>query len=246
MEIWNVILTSAVTTAVLPFVGKRFIDNYFKNRLEDHKHDLSLLSKGVDFDYQRQIHDFNLFSSKKHEVYAELYSQLVNAKNEMEIVTSNYRQYPKFKDYTVENVSEFLTGLAISQEEIDRLTGRFDLDKTNTINELTAKVDYNLLSEANITRVKTTEYLLKSEIYLSEKVSELTHDITDNFNKLTKNENMLIEIRSAGKINPEISSKQKKLNEQLVIQLKELREKMQEEISVGYYNKDNTDQTREN
>ncbi|MCA1024277.1 hypothetical protein [Halobacillus litoralis] len=241
MGILEIILTSGVTTvivaAVLPFVGKKLVDNYFKEKLEDHKHDLQLLSKKVDFDYQRHIHDFNLFSNKKHEIYAEVYSQLVTAKNELSSATSAYRQYPDFWRYDSEKVREFLNDIGVNDEnEINRITSRFELDKQSTVKELTVEVDAKNLYKADLVRVEATRYLSKTELYLSETVSKKADEIVQSFKELVLNEELLIEYKDSGEGNDlNVQKEQFDKNKQLKEKLVDLKGIMQKEISVGYY-----------
>ena len=48
------------------------IEHLFGKKLEDRKHQLSLIMEDTKFDFQRKIHDFTLYATKKHEAYAEL------------------------------------------------------------------------------------------------------------------------------------------------------------------------------
>ena len=232
MGLVDLILTSSITTiivtAILPFVGKKWIDNYFKEKLEDYKHDLQLITKKVDFDYQRQIHDFNLFSNKKHEIYAELYSQLVNANNEVGSATSAYRQYPDFHRYDINKVRDFLVEMNISEDEINRITARFELDKNRTVKELTAKVDFKNAQKADIVRVEATRYLLKSEIYLNEEVSNKSNEIVQQLKNLMINEELLIDYKTSGEGNDlGIQKEQLEINRKVKENLSELKGTMQ-------------------
>lgn len=60
------------------YIGSQ-IEHLFGKRLEDHKHELSLITEAAKFDFQRKIHDFTLYATKKHEAYAELNNALQNA-----------------------------------------------------------------------------------------------------------------------------------------------------------------------
>lgn len=55
------------------------VDQRFNKKLEDHKYELHLLMETNKFDFQRKAHDFTLYTTKKHAVYAELYDLYLRA-----------------------------------------------------------------------------------------------------------------------------------------------------------------------
>jgi hypothetical protein len=57
------------------YIGSQ-IEHLFGKRLEDHKHQLNMITETAKFDFQRKIHDFTLYTTKKHEAYAELNNAL--------------------------------------------------------------------------------------------------------------------------------------------------------------------------
>src|SRR5438309_280018 len=67
---------------------EKWIDNRVKARfdeeLEQLRHRLQLEGDRVRINLQRQLHDAVLFSDKKHEVYRELFRQLVTAQRSIE------------------------------------------------------------------------------------------------------------------------------------------------------------------
>lgn len=86
---WNTflisLLTSSGVTVIFNFIIKGGISHFYNRKLENFKTDLSLLVEKKKLDFQRKIHDFSLYSNKRHEIYPEIYKNTLKAKNELEI-----------------------------------------------------------------------------------------------------------------------------------------------------------------
>jgi hypothetical protein len=101
MEIWTWIkgsITLAGIGTILVFTLRTYIKsqtkNFFDKNIKDHKHELTKSLKEVEFDYQRKIHDFTLYTQKRHDIYAELYEKLFRTISEVKFSTSKMRAYP--------------------------------------------------------------------------------------------------------------------------------------------------------
>ena len=71
------ILLGIVIYIVLRLAFPRYvndaIDNKFSKKLEEHKHKLQQITLAETHNYQRLIRDFDLFTTKRHEIYPELF-----------------------------------------------------------------------------------------------------------------------------------------------------------------------------
>ncbi|AIE59098.1 hypothetical protein [Bacillus methanolicus] len=82
---WNVIITSILTsgivTLIINSIIKGGISHYFNKKLKRFETDLNVMSEEKKLDFQRKLHDFGLYSGKRHEIYPMLYKYLIEASN---------------------------------------------------------------------------------------------------------------------------------------------------------------------
>ncbi|MEH7736495.1 hypothetical protein QPL77_12910 [Bacillus pumilus] len=70
------ILTSGIVTLLFQSFVKGGINNYFNKKMVKFKDDIAQLSEERKLDFDRRIHDFSLYSTKRHELYPELFKQV--------------------------------------------------------------------------------------------------------------------------------------------------------------------------
>lgn len=46
---------------------------YFDKQLDQHRHNLAIITKHAEYDISKKLYDFEAYASKKHEIYPELY-----------------------------------------------------------------------------------------------------------------------------------------------------------------------------
>jgi hypothetical protein len=95
-------VVAAVVSWVFQLLAKGKVDSYFNQKLEQFKHDLGQVAAAAQFDYQRRLQDFNLFTERRNSVYAEMIGRLEGA---FESLVENFGTRPKFvaratADYT--------------------------------------------------------------------------------------------------------------------------------------------------
>lgn len=56
---------------------------YFDKQLEEHKHSLAIITKNAEYDISKKLFDFEAYASKKHTVYPELYSLILESRSEL-------------------------------------------------------------------------------------------------------------------------------------------------------------------
>jgi dsRNA-specific ribonuclease len=83
-NIFSFSLGAVTIGAIVYFLFKKtaenFISNHFQKQLEEYRHQLNYIAEEKRFDFQRMLNDFSQYSSKRHEVYPELYKLLLETK----------------------------------------------------------------------------------------------------------------------------------------------------------------------
>lgn len=234
-------ITSTFFLAVIGFLSrnitKNYINNYFKSKLENHKHELQQITEEIRYDYQRKIHDFSLFSSKRHEVYAHLYKLYTKANNEVKIATSPYREYPNFKKNDSEKVEKYLLEMDINKDVVEKIKNIWGGDKEIAFKEFKNAIDFKKLITADGSRIEALTYFWSQSIYLSRDIEQSSKEINDCLKEIIHNEEYRIIDENEGVKKSEFYKGQQKLNILIDGHLRKIKEYMREELSIGYYEK---------
>lgn len=75
--------------------------------LEDHKHQLQQITLSETHNYQRLIRDFDLFTTKRHEIYPELYRQILKAHDIVRSLLGGDSKLT-FDGYSYEDIEQYL------------------------------------------------------------------------------------------------------------------------------------------
>ncbi|MEC1550161.1 hypothetical protein P9D77_17915 [Bacillus rugosus] len=67
------LLSGGIITGIAIFLIKTYVKNLFNRNIESYKVELTKSLKDVEFDYQRKLEDFSLYTQKRHQIYAEIY-----------------------------------------------------------------------------------------------------------------------------------------------------------------------------
>jgi hypothetical protein len=91
-----ILLSPAAVAAAVVWLGRKLtekkIDLHFDQKMEQFKHGLAQASAAAEFDYQRRLQDFTLFTEKRNLVYAELFATLERS---FEALVENFGPRPK-------------------------------------------------------------------------------------------------------------------------------------------------------
>ncbi len=221
------------------FFSKKYVSNYldlnFSKKLEDHKHELSQVTDYMKFDHSRKLQDFNKYTTRKHEVYSELY-RLVNISEGNVGYLGKLENEDMFKGMSEEVVKiklkdeyELPEELYIKEITPWRTDGEFQQRLYIFIRDASYARAVNSISKAK------NEFLICS-LFLSEgiekKVEELL-SVLENHRRLylrmwalkdanQNTENLIKEIANVAKSNKEVRN--------------ELKVMMRNELKIGYYN----------
>ncbi|GAV11334.1 hypothetical protein [Paenibacillus sp. NAIST15-1] len=233
-------LILATVWAGLRFLAKKYVEQEFSKRIENHKHDLNLLVEANKFDIQRKMYDFNLYTTKRHETYMKLYNLFLEASSRVSRF-QGIRQIPDFKNFSNEVIAEYLRRFNLSESEWLTIAENWN---NGTDPYLVKKVEsyYNIneVREMEAAYVKAKNEYLLTRLYLSKKVESICLILSS---KLTEALLELEEIYDINYIEQDINLTEsrknlRKIHDDINLHSLELKDEMQKELSIGYY--DNT------
>lgn len=228
--------TLLIVGAAVKFLSKVYVDQLFKKALEDHKHDLQMIVENNKFDIQRKMHDFSLYASKKHSIYADLYGLFLNAEK-MSKRMMGFREMPNYIAYSGKELEYALRNKGIPEVKIEYYVEGWNSYKSTKIDDLKMYIQFFEINEAKLAFSESKDKFHNSRLYLSEKVTEICHKTTEVMWNLIVDLELVLDKDIIGydksKFRKSYEINKKELNELLL----NLQIEMQKEISVGYYEK---------
>jgi len=181
-------LSDAIILGAITFLLKLYFTNSFQKKLETHKgsvnrdlesHKGEINSQLEDVKHmqQRVYKEFDLFTTKMHEVYPELYKKIEEAYG----AVTNLRgeiwapQLEKFDPIEFEEYLNDLNGLGESEKT--KLIVLFSTDKNSAIKELDSKMESVRYFKAGADYSKGHNYFIVNELYLSDDASKATREL---------------------------------------------------------------------
>lgn len=173
---WDTVYTSltssiAVTT-VASLIFKGYLNNWFNKTLENHKSELLLITEKQKNEYQKQLQDFSLFNTKRHEIYPHLFSLLIESQGYISQLTG-LRTEPDFTEYSSDNLNKYLEKKQLLNSKIREFVTLLEHDSQLANKEIKK---YLKIIEPQIANGKYSDaknYYLLNELYLSNTTSEL-------------------------------------------------------------------------
>lgn len=187
--IFTVLGSSALTiifVLITPFVKKIF-NNYIDNRFDKNKikyeHDLNLITENARFDFQRKIYDFNIFSSKRHEIYAELYKKILIIQGTV-LNLMGLRESIDLMTLDKHSVREFLRINNFNEALINEAIEIWDSDRKTIVNKIKNRLRNKEFNDADFEIIKTYNFFLESKLYLSDDIDGLSAIIISDVRSL--------------------------------------------------------------
>ncbi|WP_147034621.1 hypothetical protein [Tenuibacillus multivorans] len=215
---------------------KKVTQNYFDKNIENHRHELTKTLKEIEFDYQRKIEDFSLYTQKRHSIYAELYQKLNQAVMDIKTATASFRTYP-FPEVPKPDKSDLKKVLekeGFDDEQIINVINKWQVGSLEGRNEATRLFDAKRLKKADQSRVEANQYFLKSELYLNEELSCLIDEALKIIFHMCIDESSSIEYPGS-EAAKEKWKNHKENSEILEKKIIEIKKQMRKELSIGDY-----------
>lgn len=229
----NLIISLSTILVVIKFTAKKYVELEFNKKIENHKHELQKIIEVNKFDFQKKLQDFSLYSTKKHEYYQSIYNLFLIADGK----ARNFLGVRSIPDYLRMN-SKQLKYFFEKQDILEVMVGEYlknwDEDKKEKVQNLEDFMKRYEIDSARLALNDAKNEYLISRLYLSNKVIDICNDLVK---AISSN---LIDVEYY--CDREYPMEDKKMlrdsieDNNLIINksLAELREKMIEEIGVGY------------
>jgi hypothetical protein len=157
------ILTSSVIVGIVGAIVKRGISHHFNQKIEEFKHNS-----------QKQIQDFSLYNTKKHEIIPKLSSLILESFSYVSSLTG-LRELPDYTEYSKSDLERSLTDKKLLQSKIDEFAQLHQEDPVKANKEIW---EYMKIIESQVAKNKYIEannYFRLNELYLK---TEIANKIT--------------------------------------------------------------------
>lgn len=168
-------------TIAVQAVLKNGVKNYFDKNLEKFKERLKKEAERRKLDFERKIHDFSLYSTKRHELYPEMYKQLYKIWREIKMIEKKSHIIPSVVK-TAEGIIPYYEGLGINlNEEIKgyiKITSiEWSANPENCTHLISEKIKGYLTSESSYKLNEVENYYMDNILYFSDEISSKLNDL---------------------------------------------------------------------
>lgn len=91
----------------LTYFLKKYVDNQLQKNLQGHKREMDKQIEAFKHIQQRAFKEFDLYTTKRHEVYPELHKLMEQAYGEI-LGLRGLKHSPDFKKYSVDELRDYL------------------------------------------------------------------------------------------------------------------------------------------
>ncbi|CAI6022901.1 hypothetical protein PAECIP112173_00323 [Paenibacillus sp. JJ-100] len=170
-------ISDAIILGAIAFLLKLYFTNSFQKKLESHKGEVNSQLEEVKHKQQRVFKEFDLYTTKRHEIYPELHKKVELAIGH---ILTNVRHYPDFTTFHTGELEDYMEDNNFSQMDRHLILETHTNNREGAaqlIRDVMRVVDYN---EARSTWDDANAYFILNELYLTEQVSELTRSFLSN------------------------------------------------------------------
>jgi hypothetical protein len=155
-----------------------------ESRLEGVKLAMQLQAMNVQFDFQRQLHDYTLYRSRRHTVYAELYERHNKALGTT-MMAFESRPLGEYSSILEARLVPYLKTLELPDDMVDQMVPlileKQGTDRAKAIQEATKSAHSQMAYRA---RHEAGNYHAVNVLYMSPRVHELSESLTTLFREV--------------------------------------------------------------
>jgi hypothetical protein len=230
------ILTSGIVTALFQAYVKQGINNHYSKKLASFNESLTIKAESRKLDFDRMIHDFSIYSTKRHEVYPKLFEKIYQSGYRVKFIKENsYLSHTFIKDKdTLEVYLRNKPFFQLEEEDINKIITAFQRHEDDTNNaclEASKLLKNILIGHLHSSSWAAYEYYSANMLYFSKDVSILVEETIAKLQFLLLNETEFFEESDREVLNNGIEFDRV---------LDKLKEKLQSELSIGDYKSENT------
>ncbi|MYL33257.1 hypothetical protein GLW05_06540 [Pontibacillus yanchengensis] len=198
---------------------KSGINHHYNKKIADYKDDIAKISDYRQHDFARRLHDFTLYTNKRHEIYPKIYSKISNIVLSLDIMIKLRRQ-PRMNKIDLENTLK--TFNLVDVEHVDEILKKFHDEEVPTKDAFKDISYYLGIKFRQFQNIK-----LENELYLSDNITDSLENLVEMIKEIDLD---LSRYRVRG--DNEISLEQvNELNEKV----EELKNEMKNELAVSDY-----------
>lgn len=216
-----------VVIAVIKFYGKKVIENNFNEKLENHKHDLNLITEETKFSYGRMNQDFGLWTVKRHEAYANIHATSAEAISRV-IKLRGIMSCPDYEHFSEEEIERILKDRHFIQSDIDSVIKVWESDRHFAMKQFNKLDKLYREHQAQLAWGKANNTLIESQLY----VSDDTYKMLD---ALLRDTYFLLTNYRSGYWNEEKGKEEEALASMIPENFKKITVKMRTELSGNYF-----------
>ncbi|MBP1153967.1 MULTISPECIES: hypothetical protein [unclassified Paenibacillus] len=190
-NIFSIVGLLTVLCALIALITRLTVGNFFNKNLERHKSQLMIENdqfkkhlnselEELKHKQQKILKDFDLYTTKKHETYPELYKCLEKAIGKIMRLKGETR-FPSFENVSSEDLEDYLKSLNVTAKDKDDILQLWNNNATKNdailrIRKVLKMISYNeayeLWHEAN-------DFFIYNELYFSERVAGQARKLLD-------------------------------------------------------------------
>lgn len=221
-----------VVWAGVKYFTKKRLDLEFNKLLEDHKADLQQIRDYNNFDLGRRMQDFNLYTTKRHEVYPELLSLFLAAGQELGEFRDVRKEYPLIHMEGSHLLHLLKNRFNIPEEFCRNIIDQWEQDKSTIIDEVYKTIEMFEWTNMKNAIINAYNKTLLYELYLSDQVAENFLELSKAMFQYSENLNShLMEDNSDRELTNTMNDLKRKIESLLAIQ----KNTMRKELGIAYY-----------
>ncbi|KKI87548.1 hypothetical protein [Shouchella clausii] len=180
-------------------LAEKFIDKKMAIKLKNHEAELNNLAaektrahemrlQAVNHEFDRKIHDFSLYTTKRHEIYPDYYESVLRAQSE---ITRRIRSTMNFRQMSDKEILGFFKTHGIKEEMVTQALAYMVNDKNKAYAELRKLESRVELSEMSRLLNESNNLLMLSELYFEDDTFEVASEINSELKMLFINKEHL-------------------------------------------------------
>ncbi|MFP7483365.1 hypothetical protein SFC65_04330 [Priestia filamentosa] len=188
-EIVKTLLVSAGSSALVALVIQHFIKggikSFYDKRLEKFKDEIAIYAEQRKLDFDRKLHDFSLYSSKRHELYPQLFKRVYELNYSMRFAHDRAFLSSRFI-HSLEDIEPYFKGLKISLDEdlknyIENKQNEWEEDKDLCLKTISSVIRDALYYKAGQDLKELDEFFMGNILFFSDSVVEKTQKVVEEF-----------------------------------------------------------------
>lgn len=225
-----IILVLPTCYLVMKFLSKKYVDNYFNQRLEKYRSELKMFEKQLEFNYSKKGVAFGIFFNKKHESYITYYDLISKANGQVRSLYG-FRKVASIELMKVQDIAETMRNAgcseAITSDYVDRIEKQGISAVKDDINKMLRSFEFNSAENACYS---AKNHLILSRLYFDKALYDLCISLSFELHSLHSNYEISFQIPGSANL-----EEQKKHIQNIDQKMEEIIPLMQAELGVGYF-----------